>query len=1223
MSETKKPVGVEDLNLPQAHPRVTNGAVSARGRKTRLEDIRQGTRLRGLLPGQVVEVVAAKWHGDNVVELTYKDETGRPNIELIYRDREADLSVEGEGQSWSFDADGAVLRLVSEAYRIRLAYLFDPYLAVHTSLIEPLPHQITAVYGDMLQRQPLRYLLADDPGAGKTIMAGLLIKELMVRGDVRRCLIISPGSLAEQWQDELFEKFHLHFDLITRDKIETSASGNPFLEMNLAIGRLDHLSRNEELQGKLAQSDWDLVVCDEAHKMSATYFGNEVKFTRRYRLGQLVGSLTRHLLLMTATPHNGKEADFQLFLALLDADRFEGRFRDGVHQVDTTDLMRRMIKEKLVRFDGTPLFPERRAYTISYKLSDEEAALYADVTDYVREEFNRADALENEGRKGTVGFALTILQRRLASSPEAIYQSLVRRKNRLEKRLQEEELLRRGAAVKAQDPDDVPDLTPDELEDLDDAPDAEVEEKEEQIVDRATAAQTIQELKAEIAILAKLVAKAEAVWRSGRDRKWDELSKLLQDAPEMFDSSGARRKLVLFTEHRDTLNYLNRRIATMTGAPETIVMIHGGLGREARRNAAASFTQDKDVHILVATDAAGEGINLQRAHLMVNYDLPWNPNRIEQRFGRIHRIGQTEVCHLWNVVAGETREGLVLERLCVKLAAESEALHGQVFDVLGKAFGDISLRELLLEAIRYGDRPEVRARLTQVIDSALDRGHLQDLLDDRALVHAVMDDSHLRRIREEMERNEAKRLQPHFIQAFFLEAFQRIGGSVREREAKRFEIKHVPAVIRARDRQIGTREVVLTRYERITFEKDLIAVAGKPLAEFVCPGHPLLDAVIDLTLERHRGLLKQGAVLVDPNDPTENLRALFYLEHDIQDARTDAAGNRRTISRCMQFTEIGADGRCVNAGYAPYLDYRPLGDGEAALVSDAIGRIGRGAELETKALGFAIEALVPGHIAEIRDRNEQRVSKTVVAVRDRLTKEINYWDHRAGELELQERAGRTPKLNSAKARQRADELAARLQRRTAELEQERRVSALPPMVAGGALIVPGGLLARLRGERGQQVAAGMFAKERDRVEQLAMAAVAAAERRLGHEPQDVSAQNLGWDIESRDGQTGRLRFIEVKGRISAATTVTVTRNEILAGFNKPDAFILALVLVPTSEEFGARDAWNIREGQDAYATAADCRVVYVREPFDQEPQFEVTSVNFDLARLLAKGTEPK
>ena len=253
--------------------------------------------------------------------------------------------------------------------------------------------------------------------------------------------------MVEQWQDELDRKFHLPFEIMTNDALEAARTGNWFNEVSLAVCRLDKLSRDEDAQAKLQQTDWDLIVCDEAHKLSATYFGNEVKYTKRYRLGQLLSTLTRHFLLLTATPHNGKEADFQLFMALLDGDRFEGKFRDGVHVTDAGDMMRRLVKEQLLKFDGTPLFPERRAYTVNYALSDGEAELYKEVTDYVREEFNRAEALENEGRKGTVGFALTILQRRLASSPEAIYQSLERRRERLEKRLREEQLLKRGAEV--------------------------------------------------------------------------------------------------------------------------------------------------------------------------------------------------------------------------------------------------------------------------------------------------------------------------------------------------------------------------------------------------------------------------------------------------------------------------------------------------------------------------------------------------------------------------------------------------------------------------------------------------------------------------------------------------------------------------------------------------------------------------------------------------------
>src|SRR5262250_1528240 len=393
---------------------------------SKLEALQPNSTVRGILPDCLVTVVSVQWFGSSAIELTYKDSTGKVANELLYRHDEPRLEVVEWGRPWSFDGDGALFRLVSEAQRIRLAHLFDPVLAVHTSMLEPLPHQITAVYETMLPRQPLRFLLADDPGAGKTIMAGLLIKELIARGDLQRCLVVCPGSLAEQWQDELYRRFQLNFEILTNDKLEAARTGNWFFENNLVIARLDKLSRNEDVQQKLQVPEcrWDLVVCDEAHKLSATFFGGEIQYTKRYKLGQLLAPLTRHFLLMTATPHNGKEEDFQLFMALLDGDRFEGKFRDGVHVADVSDMMRRMVKEGLLKFDATPLFPERIAYTRPYKLSDAEAQLYKAVTDYVRDEFNRAEALQNDKRAGTVGFALMILQRRLASSPEAIYQSL-------------------------------------------------------------------------------------------------------------------------------------------------------------------------------------------------------------------------------------------------------------------------------------------------------------------------------------------------------------------------------------------------------------------------------------------------------------------------------------------------------------------------------------------------------------------------------------------------------------------------------------------------------------------------------------------------------------------------------------------------------------------------------------------------------------------------------
>src|SRR5271169_2005247 len=444
---------------------------------SQLEDLKPNSTVRGILPDSLITVVNVQWFGSAALELTYKTPAGKVANELLYRHDESRVEVVELGRPWSFDGDGSLFRLVSEANRIRLAHLFDPVLAVHTSVVEPLPHQITAVYEAMLPRQPLRFLLADDPGAGKTIMAGLFIKELIARGDLQRCLVVCPGSLAEQWQDELYRRFHLPFEILTNDKLEAARTGNWFMENNLVIARLDKLSRNEDVQAKLTVPDgrWDLVVCDEAHKMSATYFGGEVNYTKRYRLGQLLSTITRHFLLMTATPHNGKEEDFQLFMALLDGDRFEGKFRDGVHTADVSDLMRRMVKENLLKFDATPLFPERLAKTVPYKLSEGEAQLYKAVTDYVREEFNRAEALENDKRAGTVGFALTILQRRLASSPEAIYQSLRRRKERLESRLRELELLQRGGNATVDLIIDAPALDAEDVEDLEEAPDSEVE----------------------------------------------------------------------------------------------------------------------------------------------------------------------------------------------------------------------------------------------------------------------------------------------------------------------------------------------------------------------------------------------------------------------------------------------------------------------------------------------------------------------------------------------------------------------------------------------------------------------------------------------------------------------------------------------------------------------------------------------------------------------------
>lgn len=1155
----------------------------------RLEDLIRGVKVKGILPNSIVTLVDVEKYGDTV-SVTYKDDSGGTVSSLLFRSNEPSLEIVRQEYRWRFDADGALFRLLSEAYRIRLAHLFDPFLAIHTSRVEPYPHQITAVYAEMLPRQPLRFLLADDPGAGKTIMAGLLIKELMIRGDLQRCLIVVPGNLVEQWQQELREKFELDFEVLTNDHIRTVNNGNVFAKMPLLIARVDKLKRyklpkDKKLQEDLKHIDWDLIICDEAHKMSASFSGGEVSSSQRYKLGQLLSDHTRHFLLMTATPHNGKEADFQLFMALIDRDRFEGKFRNGVHPTDTSDMMRRMVKEDLVNLDGTRLLPERKAYTVTYYLSDLESRLYEQVTEYVRAEFDRAEELESGSRR-SIGFALTILQRRLASSPSAIYQSLQRRRQKLEEKLREREIQSGETLDIDLKDEDVDDLTDDERQQL-----------EDEIADQATTARTIEELEIEIDRVQQLETLAQRVLSGETDRKLEELSRLFENDIEMFDAQGNRRKLIIFTEHRDTLDYLVERMSTLIGR-QAVVMIHGSMQLENRRETQEAFNQDPNVLVLVATDAAGEGINLQQScHLMVNYDLPWNPNRLEQRFGRIHRIGQTEVCHLWNLVAGDTREGQVYETLLKKLEVARDALGGKVFDVLGEAINGEELRELLIDAIRYGTRPDMRERLSQA-EARLDIERLRKLLEERSLNSESMDVSNIRQIREDIERVETRKLQPYFIAEFFLKAFHQLGGKVKEKESGRYEVTFTPVELRNRLSKL---------YSDICFKKELIYLRNKPPSEFICPGHPLLDATLDLFLERHRALLKQGSILVNESDLGDQVRILVYLEHAIQDARTNQAGARRDVSRQMQYVEIDSQGQMHNAGYAPYLDYRPLNESEQSLVAQILveqsSLLQRG--IEEQAQGYAISNLVPQHYQEVQQRRTERITKTINAVEERLTTEINHWESQAEKWQQQERSGKQKaRLSYDNARRRADEIKARRQKRLEELEKERQLLPQPPLVVGGALIVPVGLIQRIKGDN--QVAPGTFAREKERVEKLAMEAVMSAEQALGFEPRDVSADNCGYDIESRIPRTGQLRFIEVKGRISGASTVTVTKNEILTALNKPDSFILALVEVPQSKNWSEKN----------------CGIRYLRYPFTLEPDFAMTSTNYDWQKLWARGEQP-
>jgi superfamily II DNA or RNA helicase len=1136
-----------------------------------LEELSAQQRVRGVIPGEAVEIVSVVMHGEDAAQLVFRKSDGSLGERVLNRAEETELSL-AEKAARPFDAEASTFKLVAEAQRIKLAGLFDPMLAVTTSDIQPLPHQLRAVYGELLPRTPLRFLLADDPGAGKTIMAGLYIKELMLREDVRRCLVVAPGGLVEQWQDELFLKFGLRFELFSPDLAESAFGASAFEERPFLIARMDQVARNEELIAELEQTHWDLVVVDEAHRMGAHYFSGKLEKTKRFLLGEALGRITRHLLLMTATPHSGKEDDFELFLTLLDRDRFEGKHVEGVHRSDTSGIMRRMVKEDLLTFDGKPLFPERIAETVPYELTEEERDLYEEVTAYVREGMNRAAKLEGK-RKNTVGFALTVLQRRLASSPEAILRSLVRRSERLERRKQQ---LINGEGVV--DPLDELSIDPSEIEE-DEFSAGEVEEIEEELVDAATAARTVAELDID---LARLIEQAKLVRGAETDRKWSELRTIIED--ETLAPAGGKppRKLIIFTEHRDTLEYLAQRIRTLIGRPNAVGTIHGGVRRNERRRITEEFTHNKDCYILLATDAAGEGLNLQAAHLMVNYDLPWNPNRIEQRFGRIHRIGQTEVCRLWNLVASDTREGDVFLLLLAKIEEQRKAYGGKVFDVLGAAFEERPLRGLLLEAIQYGEQPEVKERMQRVIDERVSEG-ITELLNENALASDGLIEADVAELRAQMDEARARRLQPHYVERAFREAFAHLGGRMAKRERGRFEITNVPARLRQ-----SRQRPVATRYERVTFETDQTG-DGQP-AELLAPGHPLHDIVMDQTIEQLGAVLERGAVLVSAN--LETPRLLVGVIEEISDATEEV------IARRFGYAFVDEAGSVTPAGPAPYLDC------VAAPRSPAVERardLPWLAAAEDKATSWLIANQLPKYIDEVQPRRAAELGRVRDQVTTRLESEINRLFADSIVASEKEKRGERVREGQASLVQKAAEIEARLQTRLALLERQDRMSAKAPRVVTSALVLP---LAALEEAEETEAMAPLHAVETKEVERRGVDLVLATEPRLGREPEEQPFNNPGFDVLSHVPGDDPLR-IEVKARIAGAEDFFITHNEVMTAMNAAPRYRLAMVRV------------------DPRGAAHD-EVRYLEEPFAGYASggFEATGIRGDWEKMWAKGRKP-
>ncbi len=1152
-----------------------------------LEVLRAGAVFKGLVGSDPVTIVSVVRLTDDSANVVYRTEAGNLGERMVFSADLAMITLIEAGAAFTFDGDAKGFKLAAEARRMRLAHLFDPQAALGTSNVDPLPHQLRAVYEEMLPRQPLRFVLADDPGAGKTIMCGLLVKELLLRGDAVNVLIVTPGSLVDQWQDEMTEKFSLDFQVLTKETID--GGGNPFARGGLWLARLDVLARNSDsILDRACEVEWDLIVFDEAHKLSATVFGSEVKKTKRYQMAERLGA-NRNVLLMTATPHSGKEEQFQLFMALLDSDRFEGVVREGTRRVDVSDMMRRLVKEELLRFDGTRLFPERRSYTVQYPLSYPERALYVAVSDYVRDQFNLAARLANDGRKRmAVGFALTTLQRRLASSPAAIHTSLERRLKRLESELREARLgiIPEEAIAAIGDLDDI---------DLDDLTDEEREALEDAAVSTATAAANPEELAAEIAVLTSIVEQARLIHNSPSYSKWDHLRETLDDNETMRDESGARRKVIIFTEHRDTLDDLVSRLRNHIGREDAVVTIHGGVRREDRKKAQERFKTDDSCLFLVATDAAGEGVNLQNAHLLVNFDLPWNPNRIEQRFGRVHRIGQKYMCHMWSLVAKDTREGDVYTRLLEKLEQQRIALGGRVYDVLGTVFEGNSLRDLMIKAIMDGDSPEAQAALFEVVDAHVGEG-IAEILEADQLVPTMLTTSQVNEVRNEMDRAEAARLQPHHVEAFFTQAFADLGGNLHGRESHRYEIRSVPTSIKEQDRIAGRGVPVMDKYSRVTFDKPYVRIEGHASdATLIYPGHPLMSAMLSVIGDRYSESLRHGSILIDHHDVDISPYVVCLLEHDVTDGRIDKTGHPQVVSRKVQYVRVDPDGAVsrITQTPIPNLDV-PTTDELDSAQSILDEHWAKSSELNLLVVQFASATIARGHLEDVTIRTHERIDKTTRLVRERLQHEINYWDRRAAEIRDTERAGKSSRLPADQAQNRAEELARRLERRLSQLSLERSVAATPPRVMGAVLVIPQGWLDALADPEG----ADAHARETARIERIAVDAVLAVEHRLGHQPKEMAHNNPGYDIES-DTLDG-LDFIEVKGRVARGNTFVLTRQECVTALNKGEHSVLALVRVHED------DSTEVR---------------YIRKPMNEPIPPGSTAVEYQWTYFWDKGVE--
>ena len=1040
--------------------------------------IEEGNIIRGPFWNEPVKVDKVN-EIDNYVQIIGSTIHSNEHVDrLIEKDELSKIEVLKDEIDFSAYPENTFLGI--EAIRFNYASLFDPLLAMNVSKIDPLPFQIEAVYGYILKRPRIRFLLADDPGAGKTIMAGLIIKELKLRKLARRILIVVPGHLKDQWRRELKEKFNEEFTVLDRYTFSAYYGENPWEKNEQVITSID-FAKQDEILPALNSVHWDLVVVDEAHKMSAYSYGDKVSKTQRYKFGEVLSRTSNHLLLLTATPHKGDPENFRLFLDLLVPGFFASAemIEESLRNKDNLLFIRR-LKEDLRDFEGKPIFTRRFPITIKFRLTDKEKELYNEVSHYVIEQYNKA--LAND-KKRNVTFALTILQRRMASSTYALLRSLERRKERLEKFLKGEEKQREISG------------------DFEESEDLEEKErwKREEELESLSLAKNPEELKQEIRGLERLIEKAREIVKSENEIKLSELRKAIEEGFRKINEMNGRPRILIFTESRDTLEYLGKKIESWG---YKVNFIHGGMNIDERIRAEKIFRDETD--IMVATEAAGEGINLQFCHIMINYDIPWNPNRLEQRMGRIHRYGQSKDVYIFNLVAEDTREGQVLAKLFDKLEEIRDKLGSdRVFDVIGDVFYGKNLYQLILDAVTNAKTMD---DILKELDIQPDKEYLSRIKEifGETLATRFIDYT---RIRDMAEKAREYRLVPEYVEEFFKRAFVKAGGKFRELKDGFIAIDSVPYDIRKIAEEVDFKNrfgIMMRSYPKVTFDKDI--ASRNPDAEFISFGHPLLEALIQWIIDKFSEEVKRGALFKDPSGRFDGY--IWFYIGEVKDGNGETAGRK-----IIAIYDNGEEFKEINP--AILWDFSPADGG----VKEATTRIDK-----EKIMSFVIDAVkrYKEEISEERERQARVKEKYGLKSLDFLITEL---DTELSALYDREAMGEKvdlPIRNKREQKKRYEDTRKLLEK---EIEGERSLSISMPKFLTVIRVVP---------EKGDMV-------EDEGIEKLGMEIAMEYERIHGRTPEDVSKENLGFDIRSK-GENDVIRYIEVKARAGEGE-VALTPNE--------------------------------------------------------------------------------